>query len=166
MHKILVLLILLLPISSSAVETARGTFVKYGIAIFDRKDAVFTPTKLFSGGFIGDLVGPFIGQYEGGAFFDNSGREGARSSAFGNLSLGVDVVPRPMVVRSLWGIGAISTPDTVLGGMFQFNQDFYVGLTDDRGTSVGLDYKHISSAGIYKPNRGRDFITIQVSIPW
>lgn len=122
-------------------------------------------TKVFSLGYEDEWIGPFIHQYEFGLFADASGHD-RKSSGFGFYSVGVEVDPGYMVLRSLWGIGLISTPDSMLGGMFQFTQDFLVGLRGKNGNTIGIDYKHISSAGIEIPNKGRDFMTIQVEIPW
>ena len=142
-----------------------GTFGQYGLGIFGSAETGRGETKLFSLGYEDDWFGPFIYQYEGGVFADQGGG-GRSSSGFGNISTGVEVNPGYLLLRSLWGVGGITSPDTQLGGIFQFNQDLLLGVKDNKGNIIGLDYKHISSAGLESPNRGRDFILIHVEIPW
>lgn len=160
MNKIItVLLLLISPICHA------GTFGRYGVGVFNSSGASQTAVKSFSVGYEERWVGPIIHQYEIGMYSDPSG-EDRKSSGFGFYSLGVETNPGYFVARSLWGIGAITTPDSMLGGWFNFAQDFLIGVRDDRGCIIGLNYKHISSAGIYQPNRGRDFVVIHVEIPW
>lgn len=151
---------MLVPQVSSA-----GTLFRYGIGIFNSAEYGTAETKVFTLGYEEELFGPFIKQYEVGVYADQGGN-GRSSSGFGSVSLGIEVNPGYFVLRSLWGIGAITNPDSMLGGWFQFNQDLLFGVRDNRGNMMGLNYKHISSAGIYIPNAGRDFITIQLEIPW
>lgn len=142
-----------------------GSFGRYGVGLFNTAQYGHASTKLFSLGREEDLFGPFIHQGEIGLYADQSGH-GRKSSAFGFYSIGVEVNPGYFLARSLWGIGAITHPDAMLGGQFQFTQDLFIGVKDYKENAIGLNYKHISSAGIYTPNKGRDFLTVQVEIPW
>jgi len=142
-----------------------GSFGKYGVGILSSAEYGAAATKIFSLGYEEDWFGPFIHQYELGLFADSSGHD-RLSSGFGFYSVGVEVNPGYLVVRSLWGVGLITSPDSMLGGNFQFTQDFLIGLRDNRRNMIGFVYKHISSAGLELPNKGRDFITLQVEIPW
>lgn len=150
----------------TAKVTLAGTFFKYGVGVFGSAEYGRTETKNFSVGYEEEWFGPLISQYELGVFTDSAGDVGRHSSGYGNISTGVQANPGYLVVRSMWGVGAITSPDSMLGGWFEFNQDFLLGVKDDKGNMIGLDYKHISSAGIYNPNQGRDFIMIHVEIPW
>jgi hypothetical protein len=158
---------LLLPLLAlfMSVSANAGSFGKYGLGIANTAEYGSGTVKNFSLGYNEPWYGPFIQQYEVGLFADNAGHD-RRSSGYAFYSLGVEVDLQPLVLRSLWGLGGITSPDSMLGGWFQFTQDLLVGLRDRRGNMIGLVYKHISSAGIYSPNRGRDFLTIQVEIPW
>lgn len=142
-----------------------GSFGKYGVGIFGSAEYGRAETKVFSLGYEEEWFGPFIHQYELGLFADQ-GQDGRKSSGFGFYSAGVEVNPGYLVIRSLWGVGIITSPDTMLGGNFQFTQDFLVGVRDNKNNMIGLVYKHISSAGLELPNKGRDFLTLQVEIPW
>lgn len=100
-----------------------------------------------------------------GGWFDT--RPGAKSGAFGFYGVGVQPEAGAFYVNFFQSVGLISSPDAYLGGHFQFCEEVGLGIKDqDKGSMVGLFYKHISSAGIYKPNKGRDMIGIQVGLSW
>lgn len=160
MKKMLLALALLASSTSYA-----GSFGKYGVGILGSAEYGAAATKVFSLGYEEDWFGPFIHQYELGLFADSSGHD-RLTSGFGFYSAGVEVNPGYFVIRSLWGVGLITSPDSMLGGHFQFTQDFLIGVRDKRQNMIGLVYKHISSAGLELPNKGRDFLTLQVEIPW
>jgi hypothetical protein len=163
MRKFSLLIILLASLCSS--DAKAGSFWRYGLGVGNSAEKSVAETKLLSFGYEEDWFGPFIKQYEVGAYFDTAGG-GRTSSGFGNISMGIEVNPGYLVLRSVHGVGAITTPDSVLGGWFQFNNDITLGIKDNHHNMIGLTYKHISSAGIYKPNRGRDFVVLQAEIPW
>lgn len=142
-----------------------GTFLRYGLGVFNSSEYGTGESKTFSLGYEEEWFGPLIRQYEIGLFTD-SGGGGRKGSGYGNYSIGIEVNPGYFVMRSLWGIGVITTSDSMLGGWFEFNQDLFIGVRDDRNRMIGFDYKHISSGGIYTPNMGRDFIVVHVEIPW
>lgn len=104
---------------------------------------------------------------EGGFWVDNTGRQGAEGSTFLSYSVGIEPRWGALYLNVFQGVAVLSNKDTVLGGHFQFVEDVGLGIRDqEKGTAVGVFYKHISSAGIYKPNVGRDFLGVQVMIPW
>ncbi len=147
------------------LQAEAGTYANYGIGIFHANDYNSAAVKSFSVGHNEQLFGPVIYQYEGGYFGDSSGH-GREPSGFGSGELGVEADPGYFVLRSLWGVGFITTPDAMLGGPVQFNQDFLIGVKGNNGAIIGLDYKHMSSAGLERPNLGRDFILIHVELPF
>jgi hypothetical protein len=149
----------------ASLNVNASSFSKYGIGVFNTADYGTASTKVFSLGYVGELFGPFINQVELGLFADSSGHD-RKSSGFGFYSIGTEVNPGYLVIRSLWGVGMITSPDSMLGGNFQFTQDLLIGVRDNKKNMIGLVYKHISSAGLELPNKGRDFLTIQVEIPW
>ncbi len=102
-------------------------------------------------------------QFELGAFGDTFGH-GRESSAFAFYSLGTTVDAEPFRLQALWGAGGISNPDNRLGGLFQFTHDLCFSLYNRTGESIGIGYKHISSAGLSSPNRGRDFILMRMGV--
>lgn len=164
MNRFLLLPVLFVAACTSYVVSA-NTFLRYGAGTFNSAEKQAFETKVASVGYRSRIIGPIFQQVEFGLWSDSAGA-GRRSSGFGNYSLGIQSTPGYMVFRSSWGVGMITTPDSMLGGHFQFNQDLTVGVRDDAGTIFGFNYKHISSAGIYKVNRGRDFITVHLEIPF
>jgi hypothetical protein len=152
----------------SVYDAHAEDFIKYGVGIGPSADYGSGETKAFSIGHEDSIlpIGPFIYQVELGGYFDSASGVGRSGSAFGNGSLGVECTPGYFYLQGLLGAGLISTPDTLLGGMFQFNEDFVIGVRDNHGTGIGIDYKHISSADIESPNIGRDFVMLRLSTSW
>jgi len=50
----------------------------------------------------------------------------------------------------------------LLGGHFQFMDEFHLGLQDVGGGGGGGGYRHLSSAGLEMPNIGRDLVGIEL----
>lgn len=63
--------------------------------------------------------------------------------------------------RAVIGMGLLTKKGKRLGGNFQFTEEVELGYK-----RVGIGYKHISNAGIKKPNLGRDFIQMSINIPF
>jgi len=84
-------------------------------------------------------------------------------SVYGSFLVGMTVSPNEFGAESHVALGPtyISTPDSVLGGHFQINTEFGLGMKD-KLFYQGVLYKHLSSAGIYQPNIGRDFLMLQL----
>ncbi len=142
------------------------TIFKYGLGVFNSAKDSAAETKFASLAYQDEFLGLFIYQFEGGFWYDTREDMGRRSSAFAGASIGVDVDVRPFFAQWLVGPSVISTKDSYLGGPLQFNNDVAFGLRDHRGNSVGIGYKHLSSAGIFEPNKGRDFLMLRIGIPW
>lgn len=103
-------------------------------------------------------------QYEIGGWSDSAGY-GRKSSLYGAYQVGVEAGDS-IKARVMFGPALISSPDAYLGGVFQFSEDFFIGLSGSNGNTIGLMYKHFSSAGLEKPNEGRDYAGVSVSLPW
>jgi hypothetical protein len=165
MKKVFLALLTLSLLGSSAF--AGETFVGYGLGVFHSADYGPVTTKVIQGGYRQDLTGGFYWQARLGYWNDSSHDSTRKSSLYGSTGLGFLIDLRPIEMRSGWGIGGISTPDSMLGGRFpQFNGELYVGVRDKNGNGIGFQYEHISSAGIVTPNEGRDFVTLQLSTKW
>ena len=156
----LILAIILFPRQVTASE---GTFFKYMVNADSSKVA---SQKGLSLGYQDEFL--FLEtKWELGLIADNSNRAGAKSSGFGSYSIGVEPHWQSFYINFFQGIAAITCPDTVLGGPLQFVEDFGFGIRDTKkGTAIGFNYKHISSAGIFQPNQGRDLVGLQIMIPW
>lgn len=100
---------------------------------------------------------------EGGVWVDNLGN-GRRGGAYGKTQMGVKPGSDTGVyAKAFWGVQLQSSMDTQLGGYAQFTQDAGIGIRD-RLSFVEIGYTHVSSAGIFSPNRGRDFVTLSLGV--
>lgn len=150
----------------SSVAYGDETSIKYGLGAFHSAEPSPGLVKLVSLTWQRPAFNEhLIQQTEGGFFIDAAGGD-RRSSAFAFQSFGLNVNVGYFYVQNLIGAGFITCPDSYLGGPFQFTEDLAIGVKDEHGYSIGLDYKHISSAGIYPINRGRDFFTLRLSVPF
>lgn len=148
---------------------AENVYMQYGLGITAPDANSVADVKLAAVGYQADL-GLIDYRIEFGGWFDNSGYRGAKNSGYGALLLGVEPELNiknfgGLYVNWFSGVGAITTPDSLLSSAFQFFHDASIGLQDSRGVRIGLHYKHISNAGITEPNRGRDFFGIDFAIP-
>jgi hypothetical protein len=102
--------------------------------------------------------------WELGGYVDNAKQYGRKSSLVGKYQIGVTPGPNVGVyTKAFLGPCLISTTDAYLGGHFQFCEDFGLGVRD-MYTFAGLNYGHISSAGLESPNKGRDWVTMEMGV--
>lgn len=156
----------LLAASAAYGKEPPQSFFKYGVGIANSATESRAEVKILTIGRTMPLGSLLAHQWEVGGWVDNSSDQTRKGSGFGSYAFGVNVNAGYLYAQSLWGVCAITTRDSYLGGNLQFNQDLSVGLRDSRGVMVGANYKHISSAGIFMPNQGRDFLLIRLAIPW
>lgn len=135
---------------------------KYGMGIIDEE--LTGEVKIFNLRHEQHTFAMIHTAQELGCFVDQGRDSGRRSSGFVDYEIGVKPGPEVGVYgKAFWGVLAMSGPDTLLGGPFQFVSDFGVGIRDPL-SSISVGYKHISSAGFYSPNKGRDFINLELGI--
>jgi hypothetical protein len=164
MKSIIAVLTMMVAGLAHAEEPHKDSFFKYGVGVSNSAKHSRVETKILSIGRQTPLGPYLIHQVELGVWADSAG-DGRTGSGFADYSVGVNVNVGRIYTQVLWGFAGITTPDAYLGGNFMFNQDLSLGVRDTRGVAVGLNYKHISSAGIFMPNIGRDFGQVRVSIP-
>ena len=163
MFKKILLIFLFLTSISSGEELGLG----YGIGIFNSADHYVGQVKIFNLTYREVLWEGIYTQYRAGLFADGSPEQDRHSSLYTSVGLGLLVNLQPLEIRTGWGLAAISSPDVYLGGVFpEFNGELYIGLRDRIGSGIGIQYEHISSAGIFNPNVGRDFVSLQLSQKW
>lgn len=160
-----ILVLSLLPLRSVYADNNEAT-VNFGVGIFNSGQNSLAETKILSVGYNSLFYDRrLFTRYELGAFADTAGG-GRKSSAFGGYSFGVNVENSSFYGQGSAGAIVLSTPDSYLGGMFQFTEELSFGLNGNKDTKIGVFYKHMSSAGLYDPNIGRDFLGIKVFIPF
>jgi hypothetical protein len=92
-----------------------------------------------------------------------TGRTGHKSGVLFALPLEFRAVSPGGIYASIsFGPGVITSPDAWLGGHFQFDTELALGVMAGNGLGCGLAYGHVSSAGIYEVNKGRDWLMIQL----
>lgn len=157
--KIIALVLMLCTAATTA--HADDIYLTGALGVFNSGKSSLSETKFANVGYRTDL-GWFKQQAEIGGWVDRAG--GGRSdSAYGAYQLGWEV-NGPCIARIMTGPAWITTPDAYLGGRFEFKEDIYVGEEDKDGRTIGVKYNHLSSAGIYTPNLGRDLLGIEIGI--
>lgn len=152
-----VLLLLLMPTLAHAVEP----YVKYGLGL----NSDITNVKVIAAGVETPAFGFFNYQFEGGAYYDNTQTQGL--IGFSSASLGVSVKSASGLFAKMYvGPALITQTDSRLGSIFEFNIDLEAGLYDYRGIQFGADYKHMSNAGLFPNNIGRDMFLLKMQFPW
>lgn len=136
--------------------TARAdSFLEYGLGLNDNG----TQTKLISAGYSAPWFLCFDYKLEGGGFIDKN------FVAFATGNIGLVVKTSSLYAKVFFGPALITEHDNRLTGAFQFNHDAEIGLQSE-GYSIGINYKHLSNAGLMSPNAGRDFLLLKLSIPY
>ena len=148
---------LLLLLISSITQADVLLSVGAGKGIIDRNGTPFE--RVAEVGYQLPFAADFFVRPEAGYFEDISGN--GRSSFWVTPVMGVRALSTvgPELHIAV-GPGYLENPDSVLGGHFQFALEGGAAISDGK-TSLGLVWKHLSSAGIEMPNQGRDFIMIQ-----
>lgn len=142
------------------------SYGKYGVGIFGSGRNSFAETKTISFGHQSPLGQYFIKQLELGGWTDTRGSEGRRGNVYLSGSIGLNVDAGYVFAQSLWGVAALPLTDSYLGGHLEFKEDATIGAKDLQGKRIGLNYTHISSAGIFMPNHGRDLLCLRLSLPF
>lgn len=157
------LLVAILLSNAAFAQDLTGTF---GIGVFNSAKNSLSETKL------GLLtltlpVNPILNYYtEFGGWIDKRADLGREGSTLLGTGLGARVdASSGVYLGARMGINVINNPDTMLGGPFQFSEELSAGIYDKNSTRMGFGLKHISSAGLYKVNMGRDFLTFSVAFP-
>lgn len=132
--------------------------VKFGPGLQD--DSTTGSTKIFG---VRRASRMFYGVYnavEAGGYVD--GGADRKGALLVKAQLGVEPGPEVgLFSKAFVGPCYISQTDSQLGGNFQFCTDIAVGVRDSE-TFMTIGYGHISSAGIYYPNHGRDYMIFEL----
>jgi hypothetical protein len=154
-------LFFLFSLTSRADDTM--TF-KYGLGFGVPQQVDVSEVKYISLGHSYSLNNTFRLKGDLGAWFDGSNNPSSHGSGFGSLSLGIRVTPGYFYVDNYFGIAYLTNTDLILGIPFEFTEELGIGVKDNEGRSVGVEYRHFSNAGISSINHGRDFFLINIGI--
>jgi len=159
------LTILLLLWSSVCLGQQDQVVVDGGLGVFGTEGDSLPQVKFGKVGIEEDLWYNLKQRFNAGTWLDSRGN-GRISSAFGGYQLGFEVT-NEVLQCSIWsGPTLITSPDIALGGPLQFNETLFLGVVDKNENSIGIAYNHFSSAGIYQPNLGKDFMGLEVKFPF
>lgn len=100
---------------------------------------------------------------EFGLWTDTGKDKGRKGAAFVQYQWGIRPQSEHLYAKAFIGASALTSTDSQLGGNFQFAEDFGFGF-QDKDSFVGLCYGHKSSAGFFRPNKGRDFLQLELGI--
>jgi hypothetical protein len=100
-----------------------------------------------------------------GEWLDSRGSDYSNSS-FAGYQLGFEVKNDVLECSLFSGPSLITSPDNALGGILQFNETLFLGVVDKNDETIGVAYNHFSSAGLYTPNLGRDFLGLEIKFPF
>ncbi len=138
--------------------------VQYGLGIGDVSDGeVFNGSeKSLNVGYYNKLNKVLGWDVHGGILTDGDITSGYVFLQFGSVLHPFDW----MYVDHYFGPGFLTKSNSKLTGHLQFSMHMGIGWRDPvKGTTIGMNWKHVSNAGIQSPNKGMDFLLIQVGIP-
>lgn len=158
MKKFVVLLLLM---SGMAYGQNDQQVVTGGIGVFNSGKNTLSETKMLSYGIQEDLWGPLKQRGTIGGWLDDA-HNGKKDSAFIAGQLGFEVDNNGWIGGVFSGPALISSPDALLGGIFQFMDQISFGIQDKHNSYFGVFYRHFSSAGLEMPNIGRDLIGVEI----
>lgn len=154
-------LILLSLIMFSTTCLAEEMVIDAGLGVLNSKGYSLSQNKFTKIGLENNLWYALKQRINTGLWLDSRSDE-YKSSAFGGYQLGFEV-RNDTLIASIWsGPTLISSPDQQLGGMIQFNETIFLGITDKMGETIGIAYNHLSSAGLEIPNQGRDYVGLEI----
>ena len=139
------------------------TYTSWGIAVaHPDKDASADKNKYVEFG-IQKAFKVFDTRWGIGGWTDKTKYPGASHSVYTHYQLGLETRNREGFYTGFFiGPSYISNPDTLLSSHLQFSQSVEVGWGDTRGVRIALIVKHLSNAGLKTPNKGRNFVGLQV----
>lgn len=117
--------------------------------------------RYLSAGLTDDFNGLIKSRYELGYWSDRTNR----SSVYGTMQLGLDASNDCFYSDFYTGPSLITHPDTVLSTPLEFKHDLGIGVVGKNKVRVGINYSHLSNAGIRQPNVGRDSIQFKLTLP-
>ena len=147
-----------------ANDAAADTYMSGMVGVANSGKDSISETKFLNFGYRQPLALGLSQQFELGGWADRAG-QGRKTSGYVAWQLGVEAGDTT-IARVMAGPALITTPDAYLGGPLEFTEDFFIGIRGKNGNTVGIQYKHFSSGGIYQPNIGRDLVGPQISIPF
>lgn len=164
MKKLIVLISVLQIATCNTALAVPEYYVNYGLGVEPQYTFPNSTIKMISLGETDHLWKVFEYKLDFGAYIDNSQTQGL--IGFASPQIGLRTKGEGFYVGYFVGPALITQTDTRLDDLFEFDNDFELGIRDNRGVRLGVDYKHLSDGGLTSNNIGRDFFLFQLTIPW
>lgn len=159
------LALLLLLMSSVAWADGDQIITDVGLGQFGSRGSSLSQDKFAKVGIQEEIWGPFQQRFNLGGWLDTRG-PGYSSAAFTGYQVGYEV-SNSIFQASVWtGPTIISATDQVLGGYFQLNETIFFGIVDRDRDAIGMVYNHLSSGPLATPNLGRDYLGLEIKVPF
>ena len=114
-----------------------------------------------SAGLTDDLNGIFKSRYELGYWSDSINS----SSLYGAYQIGLTASNDIIYADFFTGPSLITRPDNRLSSPIEFKHDVGVGVMGKNKVGIGINYSHLSNAGIRQPNLGRNAVQLKLTLP-
>lgn len=112
----------------------------------------------------GEQLNTFDWQIGVGGWADNTAKPtwDVNNAVYTQAQLGLETRREGLYVSYFLGPAYISKTDALLGSNFQISHTLGIGIVDSRGVHIGLVVKHMSNAGVVRPNWGRQWAGVRV----
>lgn len=88
------------------------------------------------------------------------------SSFYTTYQLGLSAKNEIVYAEFFTGPSLITQPDYRLSTPFEFKHDIGIGVLGKDKVGIGINYSHLSNAGIREPNLGRDSLQLKLTLPF
>ena len=118
-----------------------------------------TKSAVYSIGFENKIQGDSFYKLDFGAWTDNEATH--QSAPFFSPVVGYHLGDADgFSFNPVFGILIMGYPDSVLGSPFNFTEELAIGYKH-----VSIGWKHISNGGTASPNKGRDYLFLNIGFP-
>jgi len=138
---------------------ADNALVDFGVGVGNSSGS-----RILSVGVQEDLLTVFKVRWITGGWLDRSNDRSSSGYVFGQM--GAEIDSGSVLTSVFIGPGLITEKDDLLGGNIEFLSSLNIGLQDKNRNYLGVGYRHVSNAGLYEPNIGRDFVVLEFMCPF
>ena len=134
--------------------------VQYGLGL-GKGSSIDSGHKSINVGLYRDLEKVLSWNVHGGFLSDSNDK---MSALYLFSQFGTTINPNEGIfINTYVGPGIITSTGSKLSGLLQFSINVGFGFKDPlTKNEIGINWKHISNAGLSRPNRGRDLILLSV----
>lgn len=97
-------------------------------------------------------------------YWSDKDKKGRKSSMFISNGFGLQPEYKQFNLELFSSIAYISHTDSRLSTKLQFKHDLGLHYKLSKDYKIGMSYNHFSNGGIKSPNRGRDFMSLSITL--